>query len=356
MAWLRLGDTAATYPALLEVSEHPDADESTVDEVFGYFMRVAAQAAQHPHATDYIVAMATAILIAGTRARADRLIGFASFTGLMTVIELDSGRRAIRLLNDPEFVHMKTADVLDFERQRRADNGNPEITVLVRMRDGDACRYCGKVVNFGARTGKLAGTYDHRPPGQPADAERSVVACSSCNASRGKTPLEVADAAMPLLPPPKHPYYSRSTRKWLAAYTALLSENGLTPPPPLAEGCKDLKSGTELRRTDPAPDGVRPVAGAPADPAPHGVRPATVANPTTSKSGPVRNRQDGGVRATESPGRDGTGRVGSARDGTGAVAAVRSGAPPSTPAPSARSRRRGRRGGRSQPPTARGDS
>jgi len=350
MAWLRLGDTAATYPKLLEVAEHPDADESSVDEVFGWFLRIAAQSAQHPHATDYIVTLATARMIGGTRVRTDRLIGFASFAGLLEVVEVDD-RVALKLLNDPEFVHIKTGDVLAFERQRRADNGKPEITTLVRMRDGDSCRYCGRVVDFRARTGKLAGTYDHRPPGKPADPERSVVACSSCNATRQDKPLELADADKPLLPPPALPYWSSATRVWLNNHAPLLAANGLTPPPRAERDFRNLTPGTVLQRPDDAPDtGVRSaVAQAEQEAAPEsGVRPAPVPAPpgqppARSLTGQGGARQDPAVHGTGTPGRDGSGRVGTGRG------AARSAGPDPNDArgePTARRTRRGRRGGR----------
>lgn len=354
MAWIRLGDTAATYPKLLEVDEHPDADESSVDEVFGWFIRIAAQSAQHPHQTDYIVTMATARLLGRTRVRTDRLIGFASFAGLLEVIEVGEGRTALKLLNDPEFVHIKTGEVLDFERQRRIDNGKPEITTLIRLRDGDACRYCGRVVNFLARTGKLAGTYDHRPPGKPADAERSVVACSSCNSSRGDTPLEVADETMPLLSPPEKPYYAKATRKWLTDHAPLLAANGLTPPPLADPTFLNLTPGTVLQHADTAPERVRSAVAQPADTAPQSVRPAPVPSepralgqgPDRPRSGAGGQRQDAGVQATGTPGRAGTGRVGMGREGpSGAGPGAARSAGPLTPdlLPKPRRNRRGRK-------------
>ena len=353
MAWLRLGDTAATYPKLLECAEHPDADDDTVNLVFGWFLRIAAQSAQHPHATDYIVTMATARLLGGTHASTDALIAFATFGGLLETIDVE-GRRALKLLNDPEFVHIKTGDVLAFERQRRQDNGKPDITTLIRMRDGDACRYCGRVVNFLARTGKLAGTYDHRPPGKPADADRSVVACSSCNSSRADQPLEVADEQLPLLPPPAVPYYSRQTRSWLHGHVALLSANGMTPPPLADDSFQNLTPGTSLQHPDTAPDGVRPGDAQPADPAPTGVRPAPAPPaPDRPLTGPVSARQDSRVQATGTPGRDGTGRVGSGLAGKGGQA-LSAEAPPDSPPPARR--RRGRRGGRGKSTIPRGET
>ena len=35
MPWLKMSDTAAMHPIVLAVAEHPDADERSVDEVFG---------------------------------------------------------------------------------------------------------------------------------------------------------------------------------------------------------------------------------------------------------------------------------------------------------------------------------
>ena len=45
---------------------------------------------------------------------------------------------------------------------------DPQVSIIVpvRWRDGDACRYCGKVVNWADRKGGKGGTYDHRMPGQ----------------------------------------------------------------------------------------------------------------------------------------------------------------------------------------------
>lgn len=380
MAWIKVSDTAAMYPALLAVAEHDDADERSVDEVFGWWCRLAILSAQHW--TDYVVTFAVVLQVSGTRARADRLIAMAEFAGLLSPVELD-GRRAVKLLDDPEFVHLKTAEEKAWEDQRKADNGNPAITVLVRWRDGDACRYCGKVVRFTARRGKLAGTYDHRPPGQPADAETSVVACAECNARRGNAPLEVADASLPLLPVPEHPYYHRTTRKWFAAYSALLTEHGLTPPPIQPEEIKDLRVGTQLQRPDTAPAmDVRPGAAQAADTAPQRVRPAASADTAPERArpapdtaphrvrpavddeqrpagqrprgrrrspeerapaDPVRSGQIRGLQKSETPGRDGTGRDGPGLAGKGRAGSAA--APPGARSSSSRQRRRrGRRG------------
>lgn len=331
MAWIRVSDTAAFYPALLGVAEHDTADERSVNEVFGWWLRLATLSAQH--LTDYVVTYAVVLQVSGTRAEADRLIALAEFAGLLATTTLDGGRRAVTLLNDPEFVHLKTSEEVAWEKKRREDNGNPGVTVLVRLRDGDACRYCGKVVNFRARTGKLAGTYDHRPPGQPADAERSVVACSSCNATRGNAPLEVADALLPLLPVPAEKYYHAGTRDWFQAYAALITEAGLTVPERRPDQL-NLRAGTVLQRPDTAPTtGVRPEAAATPPTSPQ----------VTAPSEPDRTQVFSRQEARDGTGRDGTGRYGPVREGPGQAGTGRDGQV------GARRRRgrRGRRGGRS---------
>lgn len=349
MAWLRMTDTAAMHPIVLAVDEHELADDRTVDEVFGFMTRLATTAAQYE--ADYVVAYPQVRTLAGSRERADRLLAQAQFAGygVQEVDDVD-GRRRWRFVNDPEFLHMRTKEELDFERQRKIDNSNVEITAPVRARDGDVCRYCGRVVRFDARRGRLRGTYDHRPPGKPAAFATMVVACGQCNARRGDRPLKEADAEVPLLAAPVAPYYHRNTREWLHDHRTELEREGLVPPP-LAPDQHDTKQG------DPAP-------GAQAAPVGHGERRATgdpqqAAAPTRQRaqaaaeapsrrpaapssvpvSDPGRSRQNPSIRIPEASGRDGTGRYGPLREGTG-----RSPSPPGTNP----RRRRGSRGGRSR--------
>lgn len=54
----------------------------------------------------------------------------------------------------------------------------------MRWRDGDACRYCGKVVNWADRKGGKGGVYDHVCPASRT-WHSEVVACRSCNSIRG---------------------------------------------------------------------------------------------------------------------------------------------------------------------------
>ncbi|QGU03118.1 hypothetical protein CKALI_11370 [Corynebacterium kalinowskii] len=212
MPWLRLGDTAAMHPRLLGVVEYVDFDERLLNETFGFLVRCATQAAGF--ITDYVVDFGTATVIAGP-SRVRDLLGVCEFAGLMQPIDIE-GRRQWKIMEDPEFIHMRLQEELEWEKQRKADNGDPALTIQIRLRDGDACRYCGSVVKWTARKGKIAGTYDHRVPGEAGTLETMVVACGSCNAKRGNDPT--ADRILPPYPVPEEPYYSDSTIEWINSH------------------------------------------------------------------------------------------------------------------------------------------
>jgi hypothetical protein len=384
MTWLRMTDTFATHPTVLAVLEHPDADERSVDEVAGYMARLATQAAQH--FTDYVVSFATAATLAGSRARAEQLLTQADFAGY-GVLEVDdeTGRRRFRLVDDPEFLHMITAEQYAWQQQQKADNSNTAITVPVRCRDGDVCRYCRNVVNFRAKRGQLRGTYDHRPPGQPGSAETSVVACGSCNARRGNQPVAVADLALPLLPAPDQEavYFHRATREWLQGYAQILRQHGMVPPPP-APDQKDLTAGRPVAGAKAALTGRRATDG-PTKAAPTRQQPPASADPTRSAApatspaellaDPGKSQQERGLPLLEAPGRVGTGRDGSPEVSTSPgdsssqprparpetwkppKSAPPPSDPPAPPTPaSPRKRARGRRGGSRSRTRTQGDS
>ena len=95
------------------------------------------------------------------------------------------------------------------KNRKRQMHRMPDLTEAVRARDGEYCRYCAVKVDFRARTGPRAGTYDHVVPdcyepdgGNFLDA--LVVACAHCNGEKGhRTPEEwVRDGGLTLLPVP----------------------------------------------------------------------------------------------------------------------------------------------------------
>lgn len=211
MPWLRTGDTAATHPRYLALFELDDVDATMRIAAFGFVSLCATLSAAHT--SDYLVSYGVACQVGHGAERA--LLDICVRAGLMEEVEVD-GVHMWKIVDDPEFLHMRTKEEIEWERQRKADNANPELIIPVRLRDGDACRYCGQVVNWRARKGRIAGTYDHRVPGKGATIDTLVVSCSGCNASRSNDPL--ADERHPLLPAPTKPYYSPHTREWIAAH------------------------------------------------------------------------------------------------------------------------------------------
>ena len=329
MPWLRAGDNAATHPIVMRVAsfvmrardEVPERDIA-VNEVFGFTVRCALESAGHT--TDYLIEEGTAWMIGGPRT--DRLIELAKRAGYLSQQKV-AGRTVYRLVDDPEFLHMRLKAEIDWEKQQRADSSNPALTVPVRRRDGDACRYCAKVVNFRARKGKLAGTYDHRTAGQPAKTpDDLVVACGACNA--GRRDYDDADERYPLLPAPTDPYYTDSTAAFLASHGVTVTPSSIT-----------------LRPGAPAPGTAhqRPATADNAHPATrHGgqraQRPATADNAHQDDHAAPRSADPADRLPTES------GFAGSGRDGTGRVSSRSS--PPRS--------QRSRRGARGRPRTGDG--
>ena len=259
MPWLRTGDTAANHPIALAVLEDPAADDRLLNEVFGFVSRCALQSTAH--LTDYLVSRGTAIAMAGM-SRVNVLVDVAIDAGYFSPAEMivdGIPRPAYKLIDDPDFIHMRTREEIEWERQRQSDNSNPALVIPVRLRDGDACRYCGLVVDFRHRRGRIAGTYDHREPGREATIETYVVACKGCNSKRGNNPR--ADVETPLLPEPLKPYYSPSTIEWLKA-NDWAKRNGIKPP----------RKGKTIEPGKPAPtatqSGATPANGSTSGPAP----------------------------------------------------------------------------------------
>ena len=195
--------------------EHEDADERIVNELFGFVMRCATQSAAH--LTDYVINYGTAVSIAGV-ARAKALLAFGMYAGYLVEIETDDdvgrARKAYKIVEDPEFIHLRTKAEIEWERERRNDVARPELVIPVRLRDGDGCRYCGKVVRWASQNSALGGTYDHRIPGKRAKDENDMfVSCRGCNSGRKNS--ETADVDYPRLPVPTRAFFSESTVNWL---------------------------------------------------------------------------------------------------------------------------------------------
>jgi hypothetical protein len=76
------------------------------------------------------------------------------------------------------------------------------LKAAITRRDKDRCRYCGTAVNWRARRGPTAATYDHVKPiasGGTNVLDNVVTACQPCNERKGKRSLR--EAGMRLLKP-----------------------------------------------------------------------------------------------------------------------------------------------------------
>lgn len=372
VAWTRTGDTAAHHPLVLRPLEFEECDDRLVNELYGFAHRCATLSGAHT--TDYIVSRGTAIQVGGSFARANELIRLAIRAGYMTQVEVD-GAIAYKLIDDDhDFLHLRTKEEIEWEKQQRRDNNNPAITVPVRLRDGDACRWCGKVVDWDVKTGARGGTYDHLIPGRGATVETSVVACRSCNSSRGKGDgVEWQDREP--LPVPAEPYFSAATidrlkkNRWAKDHgyeVPARTRKTVSPGDPAPYMAANSTSQSPAPAASTAPAGERPdnqseTAGTP-DPsdAPAQRTDPESANalsntrtdaPSANASKPdsnsendclTRNVQEPASNegmALVVPGRDGTGLDGSGRVGSGAPLLQN---PPSE-SPSARNSSRGRR-------------
>ena len=171
-------------------------------------MLVAAVSAAHN--TDGVVDSGTLDLVGGSRWR--KMTDQAIEAGLL-LRDTRDGKAVWRIVDDPDLLHIRPRDEIEWEKQRKRDQSNPALIIPVRARDGDACRYCGNVVNWLARTGARRGCYDHREPGKAATLRTYVVSCYGCNSSRKDDPD--ADLRHPLLTPPASPFYSPATRELL---------------------------------------------------------------------------------------------------------------------------------------------
>lgn len=88
------------------------------------------------------------------------------------------------------------------EKERKKIQNDPDLKAAVRLRDQDLCRYCGLQVNFAARTGHLAGRYDHVIPvtkGGRTTITNVVVCCDYDNRRKYNKTLD--EATMTLLDP-----------------------------------------------------------------------------------------------------------------------------------------------------------
>lgn len=309
MAWVKSSDTAAQHPIVIAplIWSVDDLDGlhplDMVSILFGLAWRCATHSAQQGN--DYNVPDQVVALMAGSRwrIRAEQ----AEKAGYWSRNEADDG---YTLVDDAEHLfHIRRKAEIEWENLRRADVSNPALVVPVRLRDGDGCRYCGVIVQWGARRGNRRGTYDHRNPGRPAlSPDDLVVACGACNSTRGRN-LDLN--AWPLRPVPADPYYGSDSVDLLHKYG-----QHVRPSDPASRG---------IPHRDPAPSGSTPLerSASRAHAVAEQLEDQLLPMPKSAESADRRHSQ------VRNPGRDG--------DGSGRAGAGRRG-------------RRSRRGGRGSDP------
>jgi len=297
----------------MQLQGAPGADERTVNEVFGWLMRSAFQSAAH--LTDYVIDAGTAYMLGGSRT--DELVRLCVAAGLLTETTTGNGIRAWTLIQDPEFIHIRLREEIEWERQQRNDTRDPALLVPVRRRDGDNCRWCGVLVQYRGKKTNRTATLDHLRPGQPGTVDTLVVACLGCNSGR-KNNVELWEDNHKIRDAPVTPNYG----KWTAKF---LTDNGW----PIQENVRsDDESATVAAAGTARPDqAVRPAA-------PSAARLALDNPPANAGQDPSGLAPPKSISEV-----DRTSSAGSGRDGSGSP----------TGAPTGRRRRRGKRGGKTRP-------
>lgn len=225
MSWLKGSDKAATFPKALNVP-HFSKGEIGVNEMFGFIHRCAYESAAHR--TDYVIEFGVAMMMG--EGKHTQLLAVAEQSGLLEQVETD-GAPAWKIIEDPDFIHLITKAEQEWMNQQKRDSRDTKLTSAVRLRDGDSCRYCLKIVYFGAdrksaRAGSYtrAGSYDHVISGEAATIETLVVACGECNSKKKDN-----DDALDLQLAPSEPFYSPSTAAWLAKHGHQVTPTGKHP-------------------------------------------------------------------------------------------------------------------------------
>lgn len=91
----------------------------------------------------------------------------------------------------------RATTVKDFHDRGHKWARKPDVKTQVLVRDGYACRYCGKTALDGVRI-----VLEHVVNGGPTSLDNCVTSCQGCNTKKGKRTLE--EAGMTLIPLPAH--------------------------------------------------------------------------------------------------------------------------------------------------------
>ncbi|MDD3655113.1 MAG: HNH endonuclease domain-containing protein [Desulfotomaculaceae bacterium] len=146
-----------------------------------------------------------------------------------------------------------------YKKRQRDLYGDMRTIKAVRKRDGNYCRYCGKLVNWDDRKSVNGGTYDHVNPDGDNSVENIVVACRSCNSKKSnRTPEQ---AKMQLLPLDTGP--TNNTGRFQADNRQISGKNNLHLPNRTVPNSTIPNQNNNNKRS--APDGANEFEIAPAE-------------------------------------------------------------------------------------------
>lgn len=264
MPWLRLGDNISTAPQMFRLLEVCQFDHALKNEAFGILCTAASVSAAHLE--DYVVPLGLVATFAPGREK--DIIDVLVAADLVERIKVDE-RHMLKIVEDPDFVHMRSKEEVEQDRNRAADKRKPGLIIAVRVRDGDCCRFCGRTVSWTDRVGTRAGTYDSLTNHKDSDVDNLVVACKGCNSKR----KEGVELTLRAVPAPEEVYYSPSTISWINNHP-YSQENGITVSDRQTRLDLSLSQAAATQAAAPAPSGATaPGSAAPAStPQPAGPR------------------------------------------------------------------------------------
>jgi len=202
MAWLRLDDAFDNDPAILAIARN----RGEADRIVGMLCTLMLYCARH--GTDGFVPE----LIVREHVRSRRLLELFTDPPDGGQPLLHTRDQKCECLDGREwrpgatyYVHHylqsnPTKDETDVARAKAAELRDRELQVVIRRRDRDLCRYCGRRCNIADRRGAGGLVFDHVDPAVAAGADNLVVSCRGCNSRKGNRTPEAS--GMVLLPAP----------------------------------------------------------------------------------------------------------------------------------------------------------
>ncbi|MEY8577229.1 hypothetical protein AALI21_02835 [Corynebacteriaceae bacterium 6-324] len=192
----------ATHPVIGKLLASTNFNHAVKNEAIGVLTQLAAISGAH--LTDGLINTGSLAQVAPGRER-QILSHFVEAEIAQEIWENEKLVAVQLVLDDEEFFHIKSKEEYEQDNARKRDYRKPGLWAQVRMRDGDACRWCGKSVSWSVKSGYRKATIDSLNGHKNSTPETLVVACGQCNSARG------GGAEYSLLEPPERPIYGKHT-------------------------------------------------------------------------------------------------------------------------------------------------